>query len=208
MNKFVPVAIVAVVVLGGGFAVTMMAKDDAKDGISTAKTESTSDGKKTEAKFTDPCKVVTKAAVEAAFGFNFNEGKAEKDGVTSDDLPSKSCVFESVHEDTVTGLSNATNLTVAFETYKDEASAKASIEATKSSAKIGDKVYFVKTDVANVGDEAFFFQNQASAVLKSEEFLYARKGNQVIHLIAVKLAGIDHTAAQQALTKLGSGSLN
>lgn len=210
MSKLAPLVILGVIVLGGGAVAYSVAKNNVKEDNNKPATTSQTNENKTEssAKFDDACKVVSKAAVESAFGISFKDGKAESDSLTSAGLPKKTCTFESVNDGSVTGLSNATNLTIAIENYGDETKAKRSIEDTKNSASFNGKVFFIRTDAGNIGDEAFFFQGQTEVILKTEEFMYARKGSQVIHFIAVRMSGIDHTAAKTAITKLASGALN
>lgn len=205
------IAILIGVLLIGGVAYTVTNKDDAKKSDNPAtKSEEHKDHEKAaeSAKFTDACKVITSAQLQAAFGVAFDEGKAEKNGSTSDSLPLKSCTYEQTNDGSVTAMSDAINFSVQVETYHDAASAETIMKTTKSTDKLGDKVYFVRTDVDGVGDEAFFFQGQAPVILKTEEFMYARSGNQVFHFVAVRLSGINHETAKTAITTLAKDALN
>lgn len=161
----------------------------------------------TQAEFTDACAIFTKTQVEAAYGSSFTNPRADGSSVSADGLKGKSCVIDQVVPDTVQGLQDRISLKVSYDTYKNDDNAQEALEKTKSGAEVSGRVYFVKTDVPNVGDEAFFFQNQTPAVLKNEDYLYARKGNQVIHIVAVKLSGIDHVVSQAAIIKLAEEAL-
>lgn len=158
--------------------------------------------------YADACQLVDRADVEEAFGVPFGEFKREDGGTSSAGFDGSSCAIEQAHDGSVSAMTDAVNVSIKIENYETGDAAKQAMEATKGSAKLGDKVYFVRTDVNGVGDEAFFFQGQAPLVLKTEEFMYVRKGSQIFHFVAVRLDGIDHAKAQTALTELAKKALN
>lgn len=84
-------------------------------------------------------------------------------------------------------------VSIQYKVYEDEDAAKTSIENTRSGAKVGDEVYFINDELSDIGDEAFFSSSvdTESYLAKSEEQMYARKGNVVVLLTAVNLDGKD-----------------
>lgn len=197
--------IAAIAVLGGGSAVAYFVMN--KSGA-----DSTKDAplKQTVAtgKFKEACKVVSAADASAAFGVTYKEGVDEGNSLAPGNVISRSCKYNEVNDGSATALLNAINFSVEFETYNNAELAKAALKRTKETEKTGSKVYFVRTDVAGVGDEAFFFQGQAPGVLKTEEYMYARKNNQIFHFVAVRIDGIDHAKAQAAITTLAKKALD
>lgn len=157
---------------------------------------------------TDACELVTSQDVANVFGVDFNEGRPDQAVTSSDNMKGGVCTFEQINDGSVQGLNEAVSVRITIDNYQSVDNAKKAIETTKSTAEVDGKVYFVRTDVPGVGDEAFFFQNQAAPVLKSEHYLYARKGSQVVNMVAVQLSGIDHAKAGEALITLGKKGLN
>lgn len=66
-------------------------------------------------------------------------------------------------------------------------SAKQSIADTLSTEKYGDKVYYIREDVAGVGDQAFHFTQNTDSPKNRQMFI--RKGNVVFMLSGVNLSG-------------------
>lgn len=208
MNKII-LAIVATALVGGG-AYFVMNKDDKEESQSTSSnsspaSSSSSSASNATSKFDNPCEVVSKADVEAAFGKTFKEGKDESNA----NNPVKNCLYEEQNDGSVSSMTSAINFTVTLDTqFKDEASATQEMKTIRSTAKLGDKTFFVETPAPGVGDDAFFFQGQGEIVLKTEEFMYARKGSQIFHFVAVRLDGVDHSKAKLAITDLAKKALN
>lgn len=100
-----------------------------------------------------------------------------------------------------TNSGSGLSVVIDYKVYEDEAAAKQSIKNTRDGAKFGDKVYFINDDVNDIGDEAFFSKsaNPSSITAKTEEQLYARKGNQVYLITAVDLAGAPSGARDKIL---------
>lgn len=156
----------------------------------------------------DACELVTSQDISNVFGVDFNEGRPDQAVTSSDNMKGGVCTFEQINDGSVEGMNKAVSVRITIDNYQSVDNAKKAIETTKSTAEVEGKVYFVKTDAPGIGDEAFFFQNQAPAVLKSEHYLYARKGSQVVNFVAVQLSGIDHDKAGVALTELAKKGLN
>lgn len=92
-------------------------------------------------------------------------------------------------------------VTVEYREHKDEASAKQSMNDTRSTEKYGDTVYYTKEDRAGVGDEAFLWARYRTDGSKEvNQQLYVRKGNVVFLLSGVNLAGVDASYKDKLIT--------
>jgi hypothetical protein len=158
---------------------------------------------KPKTEFINACKVIVKTDAEAAFGVKFKDGNPEN---TTGAIV-KSCKYEEATDGSVPALIKATNLRVQVDTYETIDSAKLGIDTTRKLDTIDGKVFFVATDAPDVGDQAFFFQGQAPLTIKTEEYLYVRKGSRVYHFVAVRIDGIDHAKAKIALAELAKKSV-
>lgn len=208
MKKWMIIVAGVIVLAGGGIAAYMMINGQKSSvGTDSSTNNSAKDGTAT-ARFTDACAVVSKTDVDAAFGVTYKQPKKEADGIAPGGATTKSCKFDELTDESPTALMKATNFSIEVDTYTSTEAAKTTIESTRKADKLGNKIYFVRTDVAEVGDEAFFFQGQAPGVLKTEEYMYARKGNQIFHFVAVRINGIDHDKAKAAITTLAKKALN
>ena len=157
--------------------------------------------------FTDACLLVPKSELENIFGVTFNDFKNEPARKSTENLDGSQCTTEQTNDGTVPGMANAINVTFTIENYGTTQKAIAQMDLVRKSAKFGDKVYFERTDVPGVGDEAFF-QSLAPVKLQPEEFLYVRKGSQVFHFVAVQIDSIDHPKVQSQLIELAKRVLN
>ena len=203
MKKWIIIGITVVVLACMTIAYFMLTAAQTNQGTANQKT-----AKAPEGEFGNPCSVLKKADIEAAFGIPFKSGKEEGGAPAPRDASLTSCKYDQQTDGSATALLRATTFSIDVETHANTDDAKASIEATKSTTTVGGKVYFVKTDVPGIGDEAFFFTGQANGVQNTEEYMYARKGNQVLHFIAIKISGIDHAKAQEAIKTLAKKALD
>lgn len=160
------------------------------------------------ARFSDACTLVSKPSAEQAFDLRFQRPKKQPTTVTPTGAKVTTCRFQEENDRSQEALLKATELTVKIESYQAVAAAKAAISAIKKSADSGDQKLFVVTEVAGIGDDAFFFQGQNPELLKTKQSLYVRTENQILQMIAVRIEGIDHAQARTALTKLAREALD
>ncbi len=97
--------------------------------------------------------------------------------------------------DSGSGLSVILN----FKVYESEDAAKTSIKNTRDGAKFGETVYFTNDEVSGIGDEAFFSTSTSTTLSGRQEQLYARKGNVVMLITGVDLAGKNATYRDKIL---------
>jgi hypothetical protein len=199
MKKWIFISIAVVVLVGGVGVYWLLTKTH-----TTANSTTTT----TTVAFSDPCKVFKKADIDAAFGVPFQAGKKEGASIAPRGATIASCKYDQATDGSPAALIKALNFSIDVETHETSDDAQSAIEATKSTATLGGKTYFVKTDVPGIGDDAFFFDGKASGVQNTEEYMYARKGSQILHLIAIKIDGVDHQKAQQAMKTLTKKALH
>ena len=202
--KKVVVIVVAVLVLGVGGYLAFAKKDKSSGTPETPPPASETSDAGSATSASDPCALVPKADAESAFGLTFKDAVTEGDATGT----SRSCIYEEQNDGSPTGMNQAMGFTITAESYATSEEARTALETIRNNEKIGDQVFFVRTDVPAVGEEAFFYQAQVPAVLETEEFLYARKGSQIYNFIAVRLDGIDHDKAKQQLTQAAKKALN
>lgn len=210
MKKYLPMLVVVLLVAGGAYA--LLANNDSgasqPTSQSTSKTSDDTSSNKSTVKFADPCMLLSKSALASTFGVTFKDGEAEGSGRTTSGGDTKTCKFDQANDGSVSALSNKIEFTITIESYGSEETAKSELNAVRSTANLNNKVMFIEYPAQGVGDEAFFFQGQAPIVLKSEEFMYARKGSQVFHFVVVKLSGVDHDQMRTKITDLAKSVLN
>lgn len=84
---------------------------------------------------------------------------------------------------------------IEYREYASEASAKQSINDTRSTEKYGDTVYYDKEELSGIGDEAFLWAKHVTDGSKlANRQMYVRKGSVVFLLSTVNLDGVDATA--------------
>lgn len=158
--------------------------------------------------YDDACTMFSKNDVEAAFGVSFGDFTSQTDPSFTDAVATSKCLIQQVHDNSITSLGDMIEFSITVETYSDAEAAKKSLGIIKKSAEFDNKIVAVRSDVAGVGEEAFFFQIQAPLELRTEELMYARKGNQMFQFKAARLKGIDHDKAKTQLTNLARKALN
>lgn len=84
------------------------------------------------------------------------------------------------------------SVVVAYREHPSVDSAKQSIADTRSTVKFGDTVYYVMEEKTGVGDEAFLWaKNRTDGSKEVNQQLYVRKDNVVFLLSSVNLDGVD-----------------
>lgn len=208
-KKILIIACVAAVIIALGSVAYFMTMGGKNDGSSSSTDTTSSTANKTDAttanaEVKDACKLITTSDINAAFGLTFKDGTSQETAGTD----RTSCKYTQTGDESPTALMKATNFSIDVESFATAKEAEASLTTTRKTDKIGDKVLFVVTDAPGVGDEAFFFQGQAAAIIKTEEYMYARKGRAIYHFIAIKLDGIDHEKVRPQMIQIAKKALN
>lgn len=159
-------------------------------------------------KFKRACDIASATQVSSAFNASFSTSVAQMPHSGPAGAIISSCKFTEANGGSNEELLSALNVKVQLDTYPSESSARTALEHIKETSVSGTTVSFIKTDVMHIADEAFFFQSQAPASLKTEDYMYVRKDSQIIHLNAIKINGIDHDKTQAALEELAKKTLN
>ncbi len=211
MKKYLPYIIGLVVLVGGvGTYAIIQSQHGNKQSSDSAK-NSTANSDATAKKYSDACKLFTKADLGAALGGTYGDGEEEYVSSTAtpgtpeyDDLKGSGCKFEQANDGTTTGMTEALDLSVTINNYKDAASAKAFMSNLHDPQTTeGQDAVDKPIDVSGVGDQAFFVKLKvADNVVDKSESLYVLVSRQVITLTATRLAGINHDTVQAGLTTL------
>lgn len=120
-----------------------------------------------------------------------------------DDLRGSICEFEQENNYSTVAMTEALNISITINNYKDSASVASLMDNLYSPQTAeGQQVVNKPVDVENVGEQAFFVKfNSDSNTADKSELLYVKTGRQVIALTATRLVGVDRDAVQTGLTK-------
>ncbi len=210
MSKNLIIAIIAaVIVVGGGVGAYMLTKDDGSK--ETDNSSKTADATTPAKKYTDACTLLSVEAIGAALGGTFGEGEEGIAFTTAtpgtpdydnEELRGSACSFDQDNDGTTAGMVAAMSLAVDINTYADVAKAKTYMSDLHSPATAeGQDAVASTTDVANVGDQAFFSAMNVAEQGKTET-LNVLVGRQVIVLTVTQLSGVDREAVRSGLTEL------
>ncbi len=212
MKKYLPYIIGLVVLVGGaGTYAIIQSQHGNKQSNDSANSNTDSSDTAATKKYTDACKLFTKADLGAALGGTYGDGEEEYVSSTAtpgtpdyDDLKGSGCKFEQDNDGTTTGMTEALGLSVTINNYKDAASAKAFMSNLHDPQTAeGQDAMDKPVDVSGVGDQAFFAKVKTGTGTEDKtESMYVLVGRQVIVLTATRLAGVNHDAVQASLTTL------
>ena len=162
---------------------------------------------KTHKTLTDACALTTKTDLETLFAVTFNNAKSVPSQKSTAGLDGSGCTFEQVNDGTSYGVASALNVSLTIENYGSAEKAISAMELIRSSATFGGTVYYERTEVGGVGDEAFF-QGLKPLKAQPDETLYIRNDSQILVCNAVHMGAIDHAEFQAWLTELAKKALN
>lgn len=192
-NKLV-MALVAMVLVGGGaFWLMSKDKDDTKNSTQHSTTnESTTEEhdhndvmqhikSQTVGQSTD-CSLYSFEELGEVWGVPFVDTDINKVNQLS---ASGGKLYSCTYNETDSG--QGATFAIEYREHPSVDSAKQSIADTLSTEKYGDKVFYIREDVAGVGDQAFHFTQNTDNPKNRQMFV--RKGNVVFMLSGVNLAG-------------------
>jgi hypothetical protein len=193
-NKIV-MTLVAIVLVGGGvFWLMGKDKDDTKStNNSTSANNTSQEQKPTEAD--NGLKLMAQTVGQQADCSTYNFSELQKIwGVPFVDTDinkvsqlstSGGKLYSCTYNETDSG--QGATFAIEYREHPSVDSAKQSIADTLSTEKYGDKVYYIREDIAGVGDQAFHFTQNTDNPKNRQMFV--RKGNVVFMLSGVNLAG-------------------
>ncbi len=198
MKFKVAALVISLAVVGGGFYLATKNKDDTKTS-QTNTTTATSEKRaaapdapkllaQTVGKDAD-CSMYTFADLTKVWGVPFVDTDINK---VSELSTAGGKQYSCGYNQTDSGL--GVTVTIEYREHPDVASAKQSMNDTRSTEKYGDTVYYLKQDVTDVGDEAFLWSKNRTAGSKElNQQLYVRNGSVVFLLSSVNLDGVDES---------------
>ncbi len=213
MKKIYIYIIVAAVVVVGGVAVFLIGQKNKSNDTMATQTESNQPDNQTAAanNYSDACKLFTKEQLAAALGGTYGDAE-ELPGVSTgtpgtddyDKLRSSECKFTQANDGTTAGMTAALDISLAINNYSDVATAKQFMsDLHDPQTAEGQEAMGKPTDVAGVGDQAFFPRVKTTdSVYEKTETLYVLAGKQVLVLTATRLDGVDRDTVRAGLTKL------
>ncbi len=212
MNKKLVIIVIAVIIVVGGASAYLLVQKNAGDSktADTTKSEDTTANGDVK-KYSDACKIFTKAEIAAALGGTYGDGEEEYVASTVspgsdnyEDLKGSACNFKQDNDGSTAGMTAALDLTVAVNNYATVVEAKTFMNDLRDPQTTeGKEAVGTATDVSGVGDRAFFpVINTAEGTYEKTEALYVLVGRQVIVLTATQLDGVDRDAVRTGLTTL------
>jgi len=210
----ITVSVVAVVIIGAGaFYLTQNKSNDGANSNTNSNTVNQQTAQAPSLKHKDACKVFTKETLAEVFGGTFKDGEEQPSTTTATpgtpdydnkELRGSECSFSQVPaDDSTAAMTQAYSVAIAINNHKDVASAKAFMGNLHSPQTAeGQDAVNKPIDIDDVGDRAFIPKLKTAGEEKSD-VLYVLLGRQVITVTVTRLAGINHNAAQTALTNLG-----
>lgn len=211
MKRYLPYIIGAIVLLGGAGAYFIVQAQNNTTKQTDDSSASTEDVASTTKKYSDACKLFSKAEIGAALGGTYSDGEDEYVPSTVspgspnyEELRGSACNFTEENDGSTTAMTEAITLSVAINNHESTASATDWMNSLHSPQTVeGQEAMDAPVDVNGVGDQAFFAKVKvAGGAEDKSEALYVRIGKQVIVLTVTRLAGVDHSAVQEDLTGL------
>ena len=202
MRSKVIIALVALAVVGGGLMFTMQNKDESgtsKSSSQSSKADSPNESKKTsndglklsaQTVGQQPdCSLYTFDELGKIWGVTFTDTDVNGSKVSELTGPGTK-LYECDYNETNSG--QGVSFVIQHKEYSTTAAAVSEMTNVRSSAKYGDKVYFIQEEKSGVGDEAFFSKGAGTGSLaNTNQQMYIRKDNVVFLLSGVNLAGTD-----------------
>lgn len=150
--------------------------------------------------YDDPCKLVDKSEVEAAFGLPFGDFKGEP-AVSDGRLTSLLCTITQTQEGSAK-VGDGLSFSVKIESYRSVSDVQIEIDLTRASAQYGENPPYELTDVSGLGEEAFFFVHKQPPSPDTQISLRVRKDTKIFEFTALRLNGLDTNKAKPQLEEL------
>lgn len=196
MKKLIIIIVAVVIVIGAGLGViwaTNVSKDQSTTADSTDSTSTTQPAasstriklpKQTVGEMAD-CSTYTFDDLAPVWGVTFTDTDDNRVVELSADGGYQ---YECDYNQTDSG--KGVTFIIEYRNYPSDDAAISAIKDVKSAAKFGDTVYYTYEDLADVGDEAFYWTSANTTVKNQNQQMYVRSGNVVFLLSGVNIDGI------------------
>lgn len=205
------IVVAIVVVIGGGLFFTMQNNDETRtptSGSQSSQADSTNESKKSpkdDPKLPDQtvgqqpdCSLYTFDELGKIWGVTFTDTDVDGSKVSELTGPGTK-LYECDYNETNSG--QGVSFVIQYKEYATTAAAVSEMSGVRSSAKYGDKVYFIHEEKSGVGDEAFFSKSAGTGTLSNtNQQIYIRKDNVIFLLSGVNLAGTDDTYKEKLVS--------